>query len=286
MKIKTNSTEQLHRFREREFQLIFQNCPDDLFSQGLEIGAGDGFQSRLLKACVKNLVCTELNEEALQRIDLPGVEYRVCDAEKIDQEFSKEQFDLVFSSNLLEHLPNIDNALKAVHHVLKENGITIHAMPNCFWKTSHLMFFYPNLMVRIFESLTDPKWLKKFRQKSDDLNMFKGESYKGNNLKVAKEKQISPLQRILWPYPHGVSANNWKEFWAFSQKRWRNLFQQNGFELVAIKTSPFSSGYRFGFNRLRKIIEFFGIGSEYIYIGVKKGHQSPYTRYILAEKIS
>ena len=49
----------------------------------------------------------------------------------------------------MEHLPNPQLALKGVYYILKDNGITIHVMPNPSWKISMLLLFYPIILIRL-----------------------------------------------------------------------------------------------------------------------------------------
>ena len=276
MKIKADPIKQLHKFREREMQLIFERCHEEMFGCGLELGAGDGFQTQLLKRYVSSLVCTELNERRLERISLGGLKYCICDAEKISEYFEPKTFDIVFSSNLLEHLPNVQSCLSGIHSVLKDDGISIHLMPNPIWKFCHLIFFYPNLALTILEHIfTYESYIKLIeRSKKKQLG---ANSYCGDNIKVKNEK--SWIVGKLWPQPHGAYCSNFVEFKMFSKTRWVTEFAKGGFEVVNVTTSPFSSGYRVGLESLRSLIEKLGIGTEYIYISIKKGNDSSYVKH-------
>ena len=89
MTIKPDWLTWLHQYRRREVEAIFTKCPSRLFAQGLELGAGDGFQSALLAQYVSQLISTDLNPDRLQRVSTPSIEYRICDAEDIDRLFAK-----------------------------------------------------------------------------------------------------------------------------------------------------------------------------------------------------
>ena len=49
------------------------------------------------------------------------------------------RFDLIFSSNMLEHVHNVDKCLQECHRVLKRDGIMLHTMPGCWWKTANTL---------------------------------------------------------------------------------------------------------------------------------------------------
>ena len=274
MKIKAEWFPWKHKYRERELRLIFSECPEKVFQTGLELGAGDGFQSTLLTRYVSRLVSTDFNPSRLERESSGSIEYAICDAEEVGEEFKKRQFDLVFSSNLLEHLPNPDRALDGIYEVLKDDGITIHAMPSPFWKFCHSLLHIPNKCAVFLETITErggsTKILRKIRGSTESLV--------GNNPKTQRAPR-SFMWRLLVPEPHGVSNSNIKEFRAFSKSRWKNQFEDANLDLVNIIKGPVSSGYGFGFDCIRDVLERLGFTSEFIYIAIKKGQDSRYKRY-------
>jgi len=143
-----------HNFvRKREAEMIFSLFPDKKFDLGLELGAGDGGQSITISNYCRNLICTEIDEQShswlgqkiLER-DLPNVDYRLCDAHDLSK-FKDRSFDLIFSSNVLEHLYDIDKCLSECMRVLKDEGVMLHTMPNRIWKTTN--FLLSPLKIRI-----------------------------------------------------------------------------------------------------------------------------------------
>lgn len=65
--------------------------------------------------------------------ELENVEYQLCDAQDLSQ-FSDRSFDLLFSSNMLEHIPDVDKCLQECRRVLKDDGVMLHTMPSRWWK--------------------------------------------------------------------------------------------------------------------------------------------------------
>lgn len=120
--------------RHREAEIVFSLFPDRRFRFALELGAGDGSQSiTIVKYCEK-LICTEKDEKSqlLQR-QTPNVEYMLCDAQDLSC-FSDRTFDLVFSSNMLEHIPDVGRCLRECKRVLTDDGLMLHLMPSRWWK--------------------------------------------------------------------------------------------------------------------------------------------------------
>lgn len=266
MNIKQDWSEYQRKYKKKELDIIFSRCPEQLFQTGLELGAGDGFQATLLTRYSSKLISTELNPAILKNKNTDLIEYRICDAEKVIEVFDKKQFDLIFSSNLLEHLSNPHQTLGGVHELLKDEGITIHIIPNPFWKFCHLLFYIPNRCLIALERIA-----KKGRFTSEAE-----QDKTGNNRK-------SLAHRMFTLRPHGVSKGNIREFFAFSKSRWIREFEKANLELVKIIKGPVHSGYGFGLDLLRNIMERIGFSSEYIYIAVKKGQGSSHGQYF--EKI-
>lgn len=282
MRIKTEWLSWRRNYRKRELNLIFSECPEKLFQTGLELGAGDGFQSTLLTKYVSKLICTDFNPDRLKRESSESIDYCICNAEEVDKIFGKRQFDLVYSSNLLEHLPNPDRALSGIYEVLKDDGITIHVMPSPFWKFCHLLLHIPNLCAIVFEKTMEKggfTWmLRKIRGSTYNSERNRGQVRFENNPKIQRQPR-SLIPRLLVPDPHGVSDSNIKEFYAFSKSRWKKQFEKVNLDLVKITKGPVASGYGFGFDRIRNFLERLGATSEYIYIAIKKDHNSRYIQF-------
>ena len=252
---KTDWTEHLHQFRKRELDLAFKAVEYKTFKKGLELGAGDGFQSKLLVEYIDNLIATDLNEERLSlNSAIPKVKYKILDAEKVGDSFEKETFDIVYSSNLMEHLPNVRDCFRGIHKVLKTDGLVIHIMPSPGWRFFATLLHFPSKLVNILGRIT---------------GKVKTNKTKGNNLKVNRVKE-SKLKNFFIPKPHGISSNSISEFFAFRKSKWIKDFEATDFEIIKIEKGPVSSGYGFGWDNMRGILEKIGEATEYIYIAKKK----------------
>jgi SAM-dependent methyltransferase len=96
----------------------------------LEIGAGAGWQARAL---------ADLGYE-VSAVDLPSSEYRderewpVADYDGKKIPFGDGEFDIVFSSNVLEHIPHHREFQEEIHRVLKPDGWALHILPSSAWR--------------------------------------------------------------------------------------------------------------------------------------------------------
>lgn len=280
LKIKPDWDTYLHKLRRREIEIIFGKCPPGVFSHGLELGAGDGFQSHLLAQYAASLVVTDYYPGILARANTAQITHMVCDAEEVGTVFAPGEFDLIFSSNMLEHLPDPQQALRGMHKVLQNDGLAIHVMPSPFWKICQMVGFYPNAIISRVERYTSrsrafPATTPAAGQEEARTSAFVPFD---NNPKVT-DRRYSYLHRLLWATPHGASASNLAEFAAFRRVHWQRELAAAGFTVAKILPGPVSSGYGFGWDGLRALFERWGATSEYIYVTVKTGQQSPYLAY-------
>src|SRR3990167_2218814 len=124
---KTNWTDHLHNIRKREIDTVFSLLPQKHFVSGLEIGAGDGFQTTLLAPHIDKLISSDLNFKRIKEsLKVPGVEYKTVDADAIGGVFKPDTFDLVFSSNVLEHVQDSQQVLRATQKMLTDSGYAVH----------------------------------------------------------------------------------------------------------------------------------------------------------------
>ena len=96
----------------------------------LEIGSGAGWQAR------------ELEQRGYQMsgIDLATSNYSheriwpVTDYDGQHIPFPDNSFDIVFSSNVLEHIPHVRAFQQEIHRVLAPEGVAVHVVPSSSWR--------------------------------------------------------------------------------------------------------------------------------------------------------
>jgi SAM-dependent methyltransferase len=297
MKIKADWFAWLHSYKQREIDKTFSACPDRCFAVGLEIGAGDGFQSVLLSRYICRLLGTEINKQQLSRETGDRIEYRICSAEEAVGKSEDGSFDIVYSSNLLEHLADPVVVLRGIHRILKDDGITIHIMPSSLWKLCHMLLYVPVNAVAIGQHIASkrgaggrfPEALFMLRQLFEGLSTGSNtlieladreEEMTGNNPGIIR-RRTAFLKRLLVPRPHGISQNNLAEFSAFRKRRWIGVFKEAGLECRAVRKGPAASGYGLGWSWAEAAVEKAGLASELIYIAHKKGRRCRYLSYFL-----
>lgn len=205
----------LNQLREEEFDQVFRNVNIDISTlKVLEIGSGTGHQLSLLRQKFKEA----------KGIELENSNYRKQRSEDIilyngkDIPFDDNKFDYIFSSNVMEHIPDLKMMNEELARVVKKGGVAIHVMPTHTWRVWTTVSGYLSIPKKILISLFGIKG--KQEPKID--------SYKTT---VPKNKaQI--LFNMLLPGRHGERGNVFTEIFYFHPNWWKKQFQESSWELT------------------------------------------------------
>lgn len=100
----------------------------------LDVGCGLGFFSRALRARGADVLACDIGEEVLRRVRTTvGCECVRADALALVDQFGVERFDVVLSSECIEHTPSPVRALQQMARVLKPGGRLAVSTPNVVW---------------------------------------------------------------------------------------------------------------------------------------------------------
>jgi len=100
----------------------------------LDVGCGLGFFSARLAERGAKVVACDIGPGLVERTRLKvGCEARLADALSLEEEFGSERFDLVISSECIEHVPSPKAALHQMIAVLKPGGFLSVSTPNRIW---------------------------------------------------------------------------------------------------------------------------------------------------------
>lgn len=242
--------ENLHRVRLYEFEEVvhfFQdNAPQ---SRVLEIGSGTGFQLGLLKKHFRQA----------EGIEIAGSNYRkvrdvgITEYDGLHIPFEDNSFEVVFSSNTLEHVVDLTAFENEIKRVLTVNGICIHIIPSHTWKWWSILFHYPMLLKTVqtfFE-----------RKKNDPLLQQTG------RLSVRKKSIFGLLFNVVFPPLHGERGNRFSEIYYLHPCWWKKHFDSNGWQvLTCAPTGVYYSGYFIATGANRKLLSKWMGSSCYIYV--------------------
>jgi SAM-dependent methyltransferase len=216
---------------EKALDFIKKEKPDS--STLLEIGAGSGWQSKKLSE----------NGFSVEAIDLESSEYadhRVWQVKDYDGRhipYPDEYFDVVFSSNVLEHIPRITDFQKEIQRVLKPDGIALHILPSGSWRFWSNFTYYPfgvGLAFKIIFSKIFPE------KRAEDLPV----AAKTVESSAKPPVGLKRMLRGLIPQRHGEAGNTLSEIYYFSKSRWVKLFRNTGWKIKKYSTNNlFYTGY-------------------------------------------
>jgi len=99
----------------------------------LEVGCGRGFYEQFIPYLhpLVRMIAIDRNDAYLDRAKIvntnKNVRFHIDDAMNLS--FNKSSFDSLISTEVLEHLPDDERALREFHRVLKKNGVAVLTVP-------------------------------------------------------------------------------------------------------------------------------------------------------------
>jgi ubiquinone/menaquinone biosynthesis C-methylase UbiE len=208
------SVSHLDRLRAIEIEKIAT-----FFSPGqhiLEVGAGTGAQAIELSRRGFKLTAIELpaSNYAANRL------YPIIDYDGRTIPLPDASVDVVFSSNVLEHVPDLARMHSEVRRVLKPGGYGVHVLPTHAWRFWTTLASYPDAVVYPFASL--PQLVPRAMLRRAELRRL-GEAW---------YRALRYVGGRLLPRRHGERGNVVSELWLFHPNWWRRNFHENGFAVV------------------------------------------------------
>lgn len=190
----------------------------------LEIGSGTGWQARQLSE----------KEYTIEAIDLETSVYREDELWPITRydgntiPFPDEHFDVLLSSNVLEHIPHLEEFHSEMKRVLKPAGIAIHIVPSASWRIWSNLTHYPYMLKaavqRIFSRAAD--------KPASSAEHGAGTATSASPLSLGQR-----IRGALFPARHGETGNVITETWHFSRRAWAGLFESNGWNIRQVSSN-------------------------------------------------
>ena len=250
---KTREEQWWEWIRNEELSTALNIFPKEKNLEILEIGGRDGFQAKKISKKGYNVTSIDINPLSPQF-------HLVQKGDITKLNFKDNSFDLIFSSNMLQEIHNIDEAFMEMKRVLKKDGTIVHIVPSSWW----------SLITNFWHYCFIPKYLIKSKRFQNLINSdLKNNDKNSENL---EEKSVNSKKNLkqLFFHPLGVNTSFIHEIFYFSRFYWKKLFKKNGFNMINEKNCPyFYSAYSifdFKFLNFRKFLAKIGITSCFCFI--------------------
>ena len=220
----------------------------------LEIGAGVGWQSRELSRIGHSVVA----------IDVPGSQYYgeriwpIRDYDGRSLPFRSSSFEVIFSSNVLEHVADLDGLLVEMRRVVRPGGYLIHVVPSATWRLWTSISYYPYLLGRVMRVFLS----RKGGEASSPNNLAVGASC--GSQRSASTWSWQEIGRRVTPPRHGERGSAFGELMTFRRDFWKDLLTHADLEFVECRPAGvFYSGsnlfgYRLPFRVRRALARILG----------------------------
>jgi ubiquinone/menaquinone biosynthesis C-methylase UbiE len=126
--IKTQSKEG-HIFDESNRILISMLLDLNVRGNGLDIGCHSGYHTEQIKNLLGECIGIDINENLLNIAHNHNRNYCIY-GDMHNLQFKDNQFDLIFSHEVLEHAIDLKKVLLGIHRILKQNGYLVFSVPS------------------------------------------------------------------------------------------------------------------------------------------------------------
>ena len=208
------SYEHIDKLRTAEIERVVPYLP--IGAHVLEVGAGTGRQAVELQRRGFDVKAIEMaNSNYAERRVFPIIDYDGATIPLPDA-----SVDVVFSSNVLEHVPDLTRIHAESRRVLRPGGICVHVLPTHAWRFWTTLSSYPEAFVYLGASL--PQLVPQRPPRSAELH----------RLAHAWYGTARHFVGLCLPRRHGERGNVISETWLFHPRWWRRNFAENGFTVL------------------------------------------------------
>lgn len=206
------SVEFLDKLRETELEAVLQDLRPG--SRLLEFGAGTGVQARKLAGLGFDVTAIDMPSSGYaQSRCFPVIDY---DGRHIP--LADQSTDVIFSSNVLEHVEDFPQIAREFRRITAPGGYGVHLMPSTSWRAWTLLAGPPNTAVALaalVKHLMSPP--------------------QGRSRKAALASDLKTAAVGVFPVGHGTAGEAFSELYTFSTHAWRRRFRDNGFEVAEVR---------------------------------------------------
>lgn len=248
-------------FRQVELDAVADRFPAR--SKVLELGAGAGWQAKSLQEMGHDVTALDYAHPGFRALREQKV-FPVGEYDGVHIPYPDASFDVVFSSNVLEHVAHEHELQREINRVLRPGGIAIHIVPSPAWRLWSWFGHYLFVLKLFGLKLVRANGGGARRQAADGPAASAVTAQQSAADTDGRKNWRARLAFYLLPERHGEDGNFLTEIWHFSRWRWQAVFARAGFAVVERKAiGLFYSGYgvmgkRLGIGARRKLGPFLG----------------------------
>lgn len=199
-----------------------------LFRDGvrvLELGGDRGHQASIMASWGARVVSLDLADRPQRGQPF----YPVGPYDGRHVPYPAGSFDIVFTSNVLEHVRELEAMMREIGRVLAPGGLAVHVVPSATWRlwTSVSHYGYVAAFVLGLRRRGHPSG-----------------GHGGVAAEVAARGWRTAVRRALLAGPHGEDSSAWAELLHYRRAHWARIFDRNGFAVVRVQgAGVFYTGY-------------------------------------------
>lgn len=240
----------LHQIRRHEIAFVERHLPNGV--RILEIGGGTGFQAKLLAEHGYDVASIDIPQSnyAEERV------FPVLDYDGATIPFPDDSFDVVFSSNVLEHVRDRRRLYDEIERVLRPGAYCLHAMPSGTWSFWTIVSHYLSTGHKLIQRRRATPPASPVHAGANP-GRWSGRPWLWTRIhgvrraaRIAMCRMVDigirtfQVVRALWPPRHGETGNAFTEIATFSRFWWLRHFRRNGYEILSAEPMGlFYTGY-------------------------------------------
>lgn len=169
--------------------------PEDIANKKvLDAGCGTGWFAGAANKRKANVTAMDIGPDLLQKVSKKYPNISTVEGSVMNMPFSDNSFDIVISSEVIEHVENPEKAIAEISRVLKPNGIAIITTPNIFWKWT--LIFANALKIRPYQGLENWSSLQGLKESCVKHSLII-EKVRGVHLFPFVIQELTPLLRLV-----------------------------------------------------------------------------------------
>lgn len=215
--------------RQAELDAVADRFP--AHSKVLELGAGAGWQAKALQEMGHDVTALDYAHPGFQALRDQKV-FPIGEYDGVHIPYPDASFDVVFSSNVLEHVAHEHELQREINRVLRPGGIAIHIVPSPAWRLWSWLSHYLFVLKLIMQKLPQPRKREPACTGGDARSGHATAPRQPVSDAGRKKNRRERFAFYLLPERHGEDGNFLTEIWHFSRWRWGAVFGRAGFSVI------------------------------------------------------